>query len=581
MQGLMLAVFALFLSLQPQESVEIEFDVRLPDGSQAEAAEISYDVLERDSTQPIILYSVPRWTPDEVRWTMPGGVLLVRALVEPMSPDREQEYASDAVRFDSRKQGDEVVLLQLKPRTGLRVDLTLDGERPSNGFVLVAALGPGQREDLDWLLKNGTRYECGNYFPTRVDAAPGRVVVGASLGTGLPIEMSRVVEVTESMADVFFAFDSDKLPSAIKVDLRIDGKPFADRYMVRVTAARRSIPIWPQWTQVTREDGIKVLIPDAAGRRLLSAIVDGEAGAAACVAVIIRGSRGEMSFGMPLEKAGQEIRINLEGLCELKVRVKSPLPRGLDLVAGVLPHGSILRWPEKLPDGFQAVLTDGVAVLGPLPAVPIDLVLWATEEAEPSYPVAVQSLELAPGVVEVVFEPLELHRLEVQVEAPATRANLWDHRIGDISAEIKDGTAVFPFVPKGEYRLSSNGSRCDVPLRVPAAGRVCLSPPPFDAVGVRVIDPEALDTVNRFQDGDLIVGVNGTRFAEMQGGASSIDEVQGQQAEFQVLRNGRQIRVDTIFVREGFGSRMRSIYYFASSTEIDEAVRIEAPERKD
>ncbi|MFH0947300.1 MAG: hypothetical protein V2A76_19090, partial [Planctomycetota bacterium] len=323
-----------------------------------------------------------------------------------------------------------------------------------------------------------------------------------------------------------------------------------------------------------------VLIPDAGGRRLLSAIADGEAGAAANVVVSIPGRHGIMCFGAPLQKSGERILINLEGLSQLRVQVEDPLPAGLVLRAGVLPCGSTQQWPARLPESFQADLVDGRAVLGPIPAVPIDLVLWALDGDEPSYPVAVQSLDLRPGVVDVRFKPLELHRLEVQVEAPATTVNLWNHRIGDVSAEIVDGVAVFPFLPEGEYELGSDTGPCSAPLRVPVEGRVRFTPPPLNAVGVRVIDPEALDSKPGFQDGDLIVGVNGVRFSQTERGVFCIDEVQGEPAEFLVDRKGQQITVETTFVREGLGSMTRGIFYFGSSTETDKAIRIEVPKQK-
>ena len=527
----------------------IELDVRLPDGTQPSAARIDWD---RGGTggPPVQLHAVKTWTPERPGVDLPDALLRLTAVCGP-EQGAAGLFRSEPTTVDARQQHEDVITLMLRPRAGVSITLSLDGD-PADGEVLVHPLGDGEAVDLELLASDG------QVHPARrgradVELSPGRYVVGATLGHGLAVIAHEVIDVGWPTTDVSIDLDSSRAELAFDVELLVQGTSYKGFLDLAVQAIRGGGPLRVDWMHVRRADGSFVLIPDAPGIRLLNAVEQREPGAAATLILKLLGDDGSRtSFGAPLRPSHRQVAISLEGVAGIELTIDGGVPDGPALRAAVRPRASVWHWPdehEDLRESAWSDVVDGSASLGPVPATAVDLVLYAMRDGEPSHTVAVKAVDLAVGRNEVTFALPELHDARIEVEAPVTELTLFRFDIGPtLRRQVRDGAATFEHLPAGEYLLSSDAwgpiLMCqDVPLSLPANRRVRFTPPPLDAVRVQVVDSEGPGATLGLRDEDLIVGMDGKRFHEDPRGALQIFGVRGVAVELLVLRGRDLIRL--------------------------------------
>jgi hypothetical protein len=209
------------------------------------------------------------------------------------------------------------------------------------------------------------------------------------------------------------------------------------------------------------------------------------------------------------------------------------------------PIGPRSRWV-----GGAETDSEGHAVLGPVQPGVHDLVLHVESEEEPLVELARATLTLqagenhwslpVPRVYDVNVEIVEGEGMQITLRrknGASTRFAL--HGTADPQRRV-----VFRNVPAGEYTLTAMPDG-QMSIRVPAGGVIRFVAEPINAMRVRIDNPKGLLAEAGFQSGDLVVGMDGTRFKDTAHLMGLLGEGARRQSpvKLMVVRNGRELTI--------------------------------------
>jgi len=119
---------------------------------------------------------------------------------------------------------------------------------------------------------------------------------------------------------------------------------------------------------------------------------------------------------------------------------------------------------------------------------------------------------------------------------------------GSSSVQIgKSGRGEFANLPAGRFKLSGyspTGQMGDMEVTVPAAGAVVWKPAEYDALKVRITNKDGALAKAGFEDGDLIIAIEGTEFTNMQQMQMAFMGVMAKEAaDMTVLRGADRLNI--------------------------------------
>jgi len=466
--------------------VDVPVDVRQPDGTQPERAQVSFRSDKGGRTF--------RWTPAQPDVRIGPGNWKIRAEI------RDEELRSEAVvRAVLRGEAVEPVVLRLAGRPGLFGEVRITGIADlSDLYARCLRFGGDEPPPDADLLQHGQRDSLNRDAGYRFrDLEPGRYAVGLALGRGLLLAR-RVVEVADHAARCDFELDGvDPAGVAVVRVLGPDEKPVEDVRFRTEYRSGRSLSSGGG-PALRRDDGAYLVPhhPHDSGKGGTYVIVgrSGEYGARRIEYERRERTTLEMRFGPPARLAA-----TIDGF------LKSPLQARLRLALDSRKAGRA----KAEPDG------EGRAVLGPVQPGGYDLVLALDSGRIREHPIARTPVTLGPGDNEarIAIPPL----YELTIEDCDVAGNVQLRREGADSARMPRwkrpdaaGKIVFAGLPAGRYQLSAGGSVMVVD--VAKSRTVRWAPAEVRAIRVSVTDPQGWYAQAGFQDGDLVVGIDGDDF---------------------------------------------------------------------
>ncbi|MCI0652346.1 MAG: hypothetical protein L0Z55_10730, partial [Planctomycetes bacterium] len=215
--------------------------------------------------------------------------------------------------------------------------------------------------------------------------------------------------------------------------------------------------------------------------------------------------------------------------------------------------------------GIAIVAADGTATLGPVEAGSYDLILsvqsdgyWGVECAR----VAV-SLSAGANTASIAMPPL--HAVTMLFEDGDTRGNVRVQRVGAPQHEQrhvnlgKDGRVTIRHLLAGEYTVTRWGGKAEgmMTVRVPDSAEVVFAPTPVNAMRVTIADAAGQLARAGFEDGDLIVAIEGAEFeGTRQLQLLFMSNMAKEQCKFAVLRGSERIEVTANMRELERGSQM-------------------------
>jgi hypothetical protein len=245
----------------------------------------------------------------------------------------------------------------------------------------------------------------------------------------------------------------------------------------------------------------------------------------------------------------RSVTLRFEAPAVLKVVLQGAMASGAHGRLGL----ALVRHPIGPGSGWAAGAqpdAEGHAVLGPVQPGLHDLVLHVESEEEPPLELARATLTLQAGENHWSLPVAPVYDVEVEIDAgegmqvTLRRKNSANTRLFLYGEANSQGHVVFRNVPAGEYTLTAMPDG-QMSIRVPAGGVIRFAPEPINAMRVRIDNPKGLLAEAGFQSGDLVVGMNGTRFKD----TAHLMGLLGEGARLQVpvklmvLRNGRELTI--------------------------------------
>ena len=206
------------------------------------------------------------------------------------------------------------------------------------------------------------------------------------------------------------------------------------------------------------------------------------------------------------------------------------------------PSESSMYIPSgKSPDA------EGRLTLGPVQPGSYELVLTVETDRHRSIPVSRTPVVLPKGVNRMTVPLPALYPLTVQVEdGDGIRLMLRSVERGVPAVHIsktvdKNGRATFDSLPAGDYTLTAMPLG-QMRISVPAAGVVRFTPRPVNALRVTITQPDGAMARAGFQTGDLVVGIDRTRFENLGHLQGLMTQARGKKtADFMVVRSGQEL----------------------------------------
>ncbi len=248
---------------------------------------------------------------------------------------------------------------------------------------------------------------------------------------------------------------------------------------------------------------------------------------------------------------------------EITIRFEEPARLAVRLVgypgSELQGHLGFFLDPRKKKGSFRAAIPgrpgrgispEGTLDLGPVPPGAYELVVSILLDSFRSIPAARIPVTLRAGDNDLAV-PLpavytltvrtgeEVSRLTLRATSPEEPHNLW------LTKKPANGRIVFPRLPAGEYALSDERGR-QMSIRIPDQVDVVYTPREMNAMRVIVTDPAGFLARAGFRNGDVIVGVDGKRFANRREMQMRLQLAMTQEkARFLVVRGGRETEITT------------------------------------
>jgi len=520
-----------------EELVELDVRVELPDGTAADAAIVTTrrgnQVRHHD------------WSRQQPSLYLDPGGYQVSATAAGDAPLRSPE---EAVTLMIGAEVDPLVL-SLEPRIAVRGTVHLPrGILPQSVYVYVLPLETAELPDPETLATVGTPLTARRpgYRFTLEDLAPGAYALGVAREFGA-VETVEVVRVEEAWTDVEL-----RLPGA--------GEALAE---VRVLGpGGRAVPSAQFGVTERYTDGgtSTVSVPasraaDGVFRVSLGTVLDRtgrrpRAGSWLRVTTADLGTR-VVDFDPETDR---RIEVSFDEPARLAVELPALAGSGVeDLVSLALePSGeagvdrSFARTPgsDAFPD------PQGRARLGPVQPGDYELVLRLPDPGDRNhtYPVSRVPVELASGENRRRAEIPPLYDLSVVVEDPSRdiRAIVVAHRrlrgfYGLRATVREDGTASFPRLPAGEYRVAAfRGGPLDLEMTasLPDEGVLRFRPEEQNALSVAIHRADGLLARWGLRDGDVVTAIDGEELSDLDGIRTALARAAGRTRVTLSVRRG-------------------------------------------
>ena len=507
------------------------------DGTLAESASIRV-VHHRTSSSHSS--STKSWRRDDPWLQLRPGVYELTATIQREGPD---EWISEAcsLRLNADESADEVVL-QLRSRPGIWGRITrerqpLEAARLSVRVLALADSGL-DLEALAAAPAKETLYDRDADYEIH-DLPPGSYAVGLSLGREGPLLDHAVVDVADRMVRQDFAAPPLDRTHALLVRIRDEeGQPVRGvRFSFRWEVGGSSSGSSPEGVEV-HEEGDYLVVPPGGHAEAWEGSWPAEA-------------RWTVRVHAPGH--GEAVRELAPGQRELDVRLVAPATITVT-VAGYVESGIaedlrlVVRSEDDEFQGYHRGLqidAAGVATHGPVE--PGHFVIELQHDADRSWDdrtLARVELQARPGDNAVTLTVPALYTVRVRVDHPeVSRISLVEDVEDRFSGRVRveDGVAVFEGIPAGDYFLVAPPF-APQPVSVPT-GEVRYDVIEPNAMRVSIEDPDGALARLGFQDGDVIIGVDGTEFSNLRHMQALLTGASGAGHEVLVQRGRRQLRI--------------------------------------
>lgn len=532
-------------TFEGQAVLELQFDVRLPDGTQPESAAISYGTTTENSTTR----NTARWTPAQPTVRTNRAKLTVSARhgnIRHVSGSGDvADFVSEAQTISAESLGTEVIRLDLQTQQLLIV--RLPKEREEGQYTLKIASGH-VGEDFDWTDYNLRRHKFRrDREVTLPDVQPGEYTVGVLL-KGMATPRAQQILVGRGTTEIEVAPPSIDLSDVLRIACEgPSGEPLTGVDIVAMhhsgsssrgwfNGVRDQTPgeTWIPWSKIVEDRGwnrgdrvtLEATHPDFGVKDALvtskagTTLIRFEAAAqltldlrcaepqrytAATVLVSDDSEMGQNSYrssstAVRFDAAGQ---LTTGGLQPGRYRVeiaKAP-------VSGRRTHGR-----NHLP-----LLVETVDVVAPSTALTLSL--------PPLYELLVSAPESKVGAGFRLMHP--------------------DNKFRRAAAEVKldsEHRAVFSDVPAGTYELIGPNRTKKMSITVPC-GEVLYAPKEINCFRVESVTAGGVGHEAGLRAGDLVIGVDGVAFANPRAVETLGVLIMARQCELMVLRGGESIAV--------------------------------------
>ncbi|HVY63078.1 MAG TPA: hypothetical protein VHF22_15580, partial [Planctomycetota bacterium] len=531
----------------------VEVTLILPDGSAPREATLSFGRSGGSSNVS--------WTPDDPVADLEPGTYMASAATQPGDGDDAELFRSAPQRVVVEAGGPPARLtLELKGKPGIHGAVLLPKDEKNPQVTVLALRFTGAPPDAADLAMGhpGVVYarvdDEGARARYRLDELqPGSYLVGIARGYQGPIAASQIVEVADASVTVDLALPPADRAAAIELTVLGPSGERVTEFQVQAEVempggfGRNSLGC----TQVGLKDGpTLVFLPaaDALRRQRFRF-----------------GPSEDSEESEPQEPPKTTLVVTAEGLGERRAELAKGQRSGpvtvrftgsatLDLTIGGYARSAVegrltpalvradASPNERRQSMFQgvsrrmyvnggmsggdagAIDAEGRAALGPVEAGRYEVVLSAGELGGGTMPheIARAAVDLRPGKNSLTVNVPPLYTVEVDATS-GSQLSLRPDGPGEedpfsymsaLSAQAnKAGRATFELVTAGKYRLAGateDGTSGEMPVTVPAAGPIRFAPEPHDAMYVQVTSKTGSYAKLGLEDGDYIVGVDGT-----------------------------------------------------------------------
>ncbi len=501
----------------PVETVAVE--VTLPDGSAPARAALL--LTQRNGTRST--ESRHLWTPGAGELRLKPGTCELRAtlgepLLGPAWPQLMTSLpvelrvvagvAADRVRLSLRASPGIRGRVTFPPGTQRLQGLVKISPAPASGEPDLAALAQRNANgDVQWLQRDEYLFQ---------DRAPGRYVVGVSRGWNERILVHAVVDVGDSMVVCDLAVPPADPASSLVVKVLDPDGALVDAADFQWTIERAERGSWSG-------SGEAELKPNGNWWVAFSTLNEIDLAKPWPDDITV-------SLAVSTTRFGRKSVVVAKGTRALQVRFSAPatLHATIDGFAGSGYEGRLFLALSSAAEGarasfgnVQAVGADGSQKFGPVESGRYRLTLKVQgKQSWEQRDVANTDVDLAPGENHA---SIALPRLcDVVIEAPGSSGSigLQGGAQGEFFYEALDaeGRATFHSLPPGDYvaQLHDGGAMQMMRLRLPTAGVVRFEAMVVNAMRVIVQRRDGTLATHGFEDGDLLVAVDGVELVSTQ-----------------------------------------------------------------
>lgn len=533
---------------------EVEFDLRLPDGSQPERAELSVidGGMKRSGT----------WTPEKStrQFVKPLVKILARTTESDDKPeipfgDDRARYRSEEIQFTPSESTAAPFRIDLLGRNGIRGTIANMGDL-QNLRVRLEKLAGGA--EPTW--QNDTR----SSWATRgafvfADLEPGEYAVGIGEQRAAPIDFEKV-RVTSGFTECALEMPApDPATTTLVRCLAPNGAPLANVGLV-LTIEKDGKPQESRSVQPdTGADGTALI--------RLNTLTDipEEKLRAPYVVHFVANPLGLPPASGTWVPGQEEVLIQLQKSCDLTVQLTGLQDEMREkLVVSIVYQSRGLQGRSEssaIPGrgGFgqsdaPKISADGVVRFPSITPGAIDIHLSLSSGRFATTPVRSMLAEAIPGPLTVsvplpALHPVVVHApslddgTELELASIDTQGQVnTDWRMNRRAKVEADHRARFGLIPAGTYELTARGIGESLRIVVPT-GEILFQAREPDAISITITDENGLLAEGGLQTGDVIVAVGDVELTS-ENLKKTFRSTLGQKSVFTVIRNGSRVRVD-------------------------------------
>ncbi|MHC4598839.1 MAG: carboxypeptidase-like regulatory domain-containing protein [Planctomycetota bacterium] len=496
--------------------VGIPVDVFLPDGSEPEEADIR--IGEGRSWNRVT------WRPGSpsIR-LMPGSYTLT------CTSGDEDEYRSESqdVTVGSGKTPN-LITFRLKGDTGIKGKVILPaGMKLDHVWVWALRCPSGRVPKADELVQEGESTYASSYNDYAYSyqkLPPGTYLVGASYQRRKAV-VTKTVEVTDHRVTADLSIPHPE--ASDYVILRVfgpKGEPLTNLKIETGYRSGRGGTASGGGTAIRKKDGSFLVLhhPEEEWNR------PNEGAQYFITASSKKFGRKEVAY-----KRGEvsELKIQFGEPATLEVTVDgyvgSEYEGKIHLVLEPKSEGkpaSRRHYPHFYDPEKKKIDAEGRITLGPTEVGAYDLVMYMKKSQHETAPVQRIPVTLVVGKNQASIPIPALYDLTVVVEKAPAGTSVQLRRAGesmehsDHKQTDKEGRATFKKLSAGEYKITvwGAGVQGTMDVTLPGPPVVTFEPKPINALQVTIDDPEGYLAKAGFQTGDLVIGIDGQEFKDVQ-----------------------------------------------------------------